>query len=168
MKLRHEVPWIRRKAAVSLSALALGTGGLAGLATAPAHAAPNSCLRSVGPVQHLSLNGHSIGDFIQGFNSCNRTTYAELHFFDLGVSQRATTGWIGIARDGGTGPKNGPPNGATWWDAGPIPVATSGTESYTAAFTFTWWTGSKNATCAGLVDWDYSRGNTLMYGVDCR
>ncbi|MFD9793601.1 hypothetical protein ACFWXK_21945 [Streptomyces sp. NPDC059070] len=158
MKLRHGVISTGRKATLALSALALGAG-LTGFASGPA--AADDCKRAVGPGQHLSINGYNIGDFIQGFNSCTRSAYAELHFNDLWVSQQAHTGWIGIARDGGTGPKAGPPNGATWWESGYTPVATSGTESYTAAFTFTWWTGSRNATCAGFVDWDYSHGNTL-------
>lgn len=157
---------LQRKTAVSLAGLVLGASALTGLATAPAQAA--SCREAVGPSQNLSINGYNIGQFYEGFDFCARATYAEFRFTDLWVSQQATSGGIAITRDDGLAQAtNGAPNGVTFWDAGYLPVPTSGVESFTAAFNFSWWTGSRTATCQGFSNWDYHTGTPLGAGSDC-
>lgn len=160
---------IQRKAAVSLAALALGAGTLTGLAAAPAQASPSDCRETVGPVKNLSINGYNIGDFYEGFDVCGRSTYAELRFNDGWVSQQAVRATIEITRDdGGAQKTNGAPNGVTYWDAGFLPVPTSGVERFTASFTFSWWTGSRTAMCQGFSDWDYHTGTPLGADSECK
>lgn len=159
---------IQSKTVLSLAALTLGVGTLAALSTAPAQASASNCRESVGPAQNLSINGYKIGQFYEGFDVCGRSTYAELRFDDLWVSQQAVTGGIAITRDdGGAQATNGAPNGITYWDAGYLPVPTSGVERFTATFNFSWWTGSRTATCQGYSNWDYHTGTPLGAGSQC-
>lgn len=92
----------KRSRALALTAAAALVGcALPLLSAEPASAA--SCLRTVGKVKDLVADGQHIGVFYQGFDQCNKTAYAELHFDtakasgDVTSTDPYTDNWIQIA-----------------------------------------------------------------------
>ncbi|MFJ1588596.1 hypothetical protein ACIOC1_35405 [Streptomyces sp. NPDC088197] len=160
---------------LAVTAITALAGGSLPLLTAESASAA-SCLRTVGQIKSLVADGQHIGVFYQGFDQCNKTAYAELHFDTSHASSEVTStdpytdNDIEIEHfpDGSPGISNrNLPRGALYWDAGSVSVEQPDGEYFNASTHFYYWTGSHIAECYAVVGWDYSDGSDQGASVNC-
>lgn len=116
-----------------------------------------SCLSVLGQTAQVKDpgNGHLIGLFYEGYDSCNHNVYAEFHFSSTSYS----TGWdsqSAIEIDHSTQVYwNGSPDGALFWDSPAVSIysAPSSNRLYYARFNLDFNGLTK---CRGGAAWDFS------------
>lgn len=167
--------WKRSKVLALTATVVLAGCSLPVLAAESASAA--SCLRTVGDVKNLVADGQHIGVFYQGFDQCNKTAYAELHFdtskasSDVTSTDPYTDNVLRIADREPSGPwlqNRNLPNGALFWDAGSVSVEQPDEEIFDASAHFYFWTGSRIAECFAVTGWKYSNGSPQGSDAWCR
>lgn len=166
----------KRSKVLALTATAVLAGcSLPVLAAGSASA--TDCLRSVGTVLNLVADNQHIGVFYQGFDQCNKTAYAELHFDSSKASSEVTStdpytdNWIQIADRVPSGPrlKNSVlPSGDLYWDAGSVSVEQPDEEIFDASTNFYYWTGSHIADCYAVTGWKYADGSPQGAHANCQ
>lgn len=111
-------------------------------------------------------NGHVLGQFYEGYDSCNYNVYAEFHFSSTSDSANWDIHSYIEINHSGTSHWNGSPNGVLFWDSPAVSIysAPSSDRVYYANFDLSYNGSTK---CQGSAAWSFSGYSVAPASASC-